>query len=160
MKKILMLLIIFLFLNCTSSYSQKKYGYAVVEFRCSKNDADRNKVYYSPVIELNGLNFKKYTEGMDTSIPVYSVRYYNYAILKWFEALLKDKYNITLNDPEKYERQSTAVVYNKSTDCNDSKTDRACFYTDKLQLIAIRNNAINQNKLPANSNNFCEVIVL
>lgn len=155
-----MLLIIFLLLNCTSSYSQKKYGFAVVEFRCSKNDANRNRVYYSPVIELNGLNFKKYTEGMDTSIPAYSVRYYNYAILKWFEALLKDKYHIALNDPEKYERQSTAVVYNKSASCNESKMDPSCFYTDEVQLTAIRNDAINENKLSANSNNFCEIIAL
>lgn len=132
----------------------------MVELRCSKNDANKNKVYYSPVIELNGLNHKKYTEGMDSSIPEYSTRYYNYAILKWFEALLKDKYNIVLNDPEKYERQSTAVVYNKSANCNEHKTELACFYTDKAQLTAIRNDAINENKQLKNSNNFCEIIEL
>ncbi len=157
MKTILMLLLLFSLLICSHSYSQKKYGYAVLYARCSKTDPQRDRIYFSPIIELSVLNFKEYIAGIDPSIPAYSVRYYNYAILKWFEKLLKEKYNVAINDPEKYERQSTAIVFNPNGNCNADNTNTYCFFTDKLQLVDQRNLSIIENKSPAQVGNVCEV---
>src|SRR6187401_1561228 len=98
------------FLTCSCllfsffSHAQIKYGYTVLYARCGGDDSQRDKVYFSPIIELDRLNFPKFTDGVDPAIPRLSIRYYNYAIAKWFEIYLKDKYRIAVNDPEKYER--------------------------------------------------------
>lgn len=129
--------------------------------RCGNNEPLKNKVYFSPIIELNQLNFPKYTDGVDPAIPKFSVRYYNYAIAKWFEIYLKEKYRIAVNDPEQYERNSISAVYNKiSSNCNGDKTEPACFFTDKEELKRIRQQAITDSKLPAYEPSICEVISL
>lgn len=144
------------------SCSQIKYGYAVLHLRCGNADPQRNKVYYSPIIELDRLNFDKYTKGVDPSFPKYSVRYYNYAIAKWFEIYLQEHYNIAINDIEKYERNATCVVLNDKlkADCNADKTNPDCFFTDKQKLSLLRNTAISESKTPIHENDFCEVIAL
>ena len=160
LQKISLLILLSTFTCCLPSNAQKKYGYAIIQIRCGKQDPQRNRVYYSPIIELNSLNFEQYTEGIDTSIPTYSVRYYNYAIAKWFEEHLKRQYRIAINDPEKYERGATMVVYNREGECNADKTSLGCFFTNKDQLAAQRKTAIGESKLESNSGNICEVIEL
>ncbi len=139
-----------------------KYGYAVLYLRCGNDDAHRNKVYFSPVIELDRLNFKKYTDGMDPTFPLYSVRYYNYAITRWFEIFLKEKYQVAINDPEKYERYDTCVVFNNINygSCSSIKTDPGCFFTSKQQINMLRDQAITESKKPDHQSDICEVIVL
>ena len=99
---------------------------------------------------------------MDHSIPRNSVRYYNYAIARWFESYLKQRYGIAANDPEKYERNAMSVVLDQksSEDCDLQKTSAGCFFTNKQKLIEQRNSAILESKLPANANLICEVIAL
>ncbi|MEP7109814.1 MAG: hypothetical protein ABI760_17595 [Ferruginibacter sp.] len=162
MTKILMLAALTTGIFCFRSYSQIKYGYAVLYLRCGKEDPERNRIYYSPVIELDRLNFDKYIDGMDPAFAKYSVRYYNYAIAKWFELLLKEQFHIAVNVPEKYERNATSVVFDNKNDgsCNDDKTNPGCFFTDKKRLLTKRNNAINEDKLPQHNNAICEVINL
>ena len=140
--------------------AQKKYGYAVVYLRCGDEDNLRDMVYYSPVIELNALNFEKYTKGMDPTIPQYSVRYYNYALSKWFEIYLKEKHKVAINHPDKYLRKDSTVVFTKSIDCNSDKTSQPCFYTDKNQLDLIRRKEIDDAKLIEHSADYCEIVEL
>ncbi|MEO5891549.1 MAG: hypothetical protein ABIQ31_14960 [Ferruginibacter sp.] len=82
MKKVLLLTVLLASIVSFKSSAQKKYGYTVLYFRCGDADAERDSIYYSPVIELNTLNFPPHTEGMDPAIAPYSVRYYNYALAK------------------------------------------------------------------------------
>lgn len=140
------------------SYAQKRYGYAILMMRCGDDDSNRNIVYFSPVIELNGLNFKKYTDGMDPAIPLHSVRYYNYAILKWFEIYLRQSKNIAYNHPERYERKASAMIYNRRGNCNNDKTLIGCFFTDKNELALQRTQALKEARLDTNTSDFCEVV--
>ncbi|MCW3092414.1 MAG: hypothetical protein JWP81_3483 [Ferruginibacter sp.] len=162
MTKILLLIVLLSGICGSRLYAQKKFGYAVLHLRCGAGDPDRNRVYYSPVIELNSLNFDKYTNGMDPAIPRFSVRYYTYAIDKWFEMYLSDKYRVMVNHPDKYERNATSVIFdeNNKAHCNDDKTDPGCFFTDKQKLIMHRNKAIAESKLPKHENEICDVISL
>lgn len=162
MMKILLFISLLTGIFFCHSYSQKKYGYAVLHLRCGGEDPQRNRIYYSPVIELNQLNFGRYTDGVDPTFTKYSVSYYNYAIAKWFELLLKEQYRIAVNDAEKYERNATCVVFDDKNngDCSEKKTDPACFFTDKKKLIIHRNNAIHESRLTKNKNDICEVINL
>jgi hypothetical protein len=162
MKKILMLIALLAGIACFKSYSQKRYGYAVINFRCGDDDPQKDRVYYSPVIELNTLNFPKYTDGLDPTIAQYSVRYYNYAISKWFEIYLKDSYKILVNHPDKYARKSKSVVYNDSNKagCNADKTNTGCFFMNKEELSIQRSKAISESRSPENQTIICEVIDL
>ncbi|MBC7888003.1 MAG: hypothetical protein H7Z13_08930 [Ferruginibacter sp.] len=161
MLKSLMFILLLISLFSSPTYSQKRYGYAVLYLRCGNTDPQRNRVYFSPVIELNTLNFTRYTVGMDPAFSKYSVRYYNYAIARWFEIFMKEKHKIEMNDPQKYERNATCVVFDNSKGyCNDDKTSIDCFYTDQKKLILHKNNAISECKLFAHSNDICEVISL
>jgi hypothetical protein len=162
MKKILMLIAFMAGIACFKSYSQKRYGYTILYFRCGDDDPQKNRVYYSPVIELNTLNFPQYTDGMDPSIPQYSIRYYNYAISKWFEIYLKDKYKILINTRDKYARKSNSVVYDDKNNaaCNDDKTNPGCFFLNKQELSIMRKDAISENRSPKYDSIICEVIDL
>ncbi len=147
-------------LMCGEAQTQKKYGYAVAYLRCGNEDPQRNKIYYSPVIELNLLNFDKYTEGIDPLIPKFSVRYYNYAMSKWFSIYLKEKHRIAINDPERYLRKDSTVVFTKDAACNEEKTSEPCFFTDKAELDLQRRKEIDNHRLTEYAPNFCEVIEL
>ena len=162
MSKIFLLLILSVAITQLTVKAQKRYGYAVLGFRCGNQDPERNRLYYSPVIELNTLNFREYTEGIDPAIPLYSVRYYNYAISRWFEMYLKKYHNIQITDPFEYERKFISIVFNTKNagSCNEQKTDTPCFFTDKNELALQRENAIRESKLPQNAGNTCEVISL
>lgn len=162
MKKAIIFIAVLAFLACFQSYSQKKYGYTVIHLRCDQQDPYRDRIYFSPIIELNQLNFDRYTKGIDPTFPKYSVRYYNYAIAKWFEIFLEEQYGILVNDAEKYERNATCVVFDQknNNDCNNEKTHPGCFFTEKQKLIAIRDNAIHDSKLPTHAHEICEVIAL
>lgn len=162
MTKILLLIALLVIILCCQSYSQKRYGYAVLHLRCGKEDPEKNRLYYSPVIELNILNFDKYTDGVDPAFPKYSVSYYKYAIARWFELLLKEKYQIWITDPEKYERNVTTVVFDDKNngDCKDGKTNTGCFFTDKQKLTTKRTNDISESNSPQNNHMICEVIAL
>jgi hypothetical protein len=162
MKKIIMFMIILEGIACNSSFSQKKYGYAVINFRCGDNEPGKDRVYYSPVIELNSLNFPQYTDGIDPAIPKYSVRYYNYAISKWFEIYLREKYQILINSEDKYARKSTSVVYNDKNNgtCDDDKMNRDCFFLIREELLIIRNRKIIESSSPDKKALICEVIEL
>ncbi|MEP7142690.1 MAG: hypothetical protein ABI707_07460 [Ferruginibacter sp.] len=162
MKKTLMLIALLAVIACFNSSSQKRYGYAVLHFRCGDHDPQKDRIYYSPIIELNTLNFPKYTDGVDPSIAQYSVRYYNYAISKWFEIYLREKYKILVNPPDKYERKSKSVVYNDSdkAGCNVDKTNPACFFLNKEELSIQRGKAISESKSPENNSITCEVVDL
>jgi hypothetical protein len=162
MKKILMFIALLNGISCCKSFSQKRYGYTVLNFRCGDNDPQRNRVYFSPVIELNALNFPRYTDGIDTAIPQFSVRYYNYAISKWFEIYLWKKHKILVNTPDRYARKSTSVIYNdeNTAGCNDDKTNSGCFFMDKEELSIKRMNAINESRSPEYDRTICEVIDL
>jgi hypothetical protein len=145
-----------------AAVAQKRYGYAIMGLRCGNQDPERNRIYYSPIIELNTLNFPRYAEGIDPAIPLYSVRYYNYAISKWFEFHLKQYHNVRVTDPEEYQRKFTSVVF-KATNaatCNDEKTDASCFFTDKDELSLQREKAIRENKSALHAGTTCEVISL
>ncbi|MEO6546520.1 MAG: hypothetical protein ABIN94_00920 [Ferruginibacter sp.] len=159
MKKALLLFVLLAGVFSTLCYSQKKFGYAVLYMRCGKNEPQKNQVYYSPVIELNVLNFNKYTDGVDPAIPKYSVRYYTYAIDKWFEIYLKDKYEVLVNDPDKYERNATSVIFDEQNKarCNDDKTSEECFFSDKEKIAVHRKNAIAEARLPIHQNEYCGV---
>lgn len=155
------LLLAFLFIYPAffhTASGQKKYGYAVVYMRCGADDNLRNTVYFSPVIELNALNFEKYTSGIDASIPLYSVRYYNYALSKWFEIYLKEKHKVLINDPEKYLRKDSTIVFTRSADCNPDKTNEACFFMHRDQLEQMRRKQIDEAKLSEHSPEYCEII--
>ena len=152
------LLIICHFFNHASA--QKKYGYAVVYLRCGNDDNQRNKVYYSPVIELNALNFEKYTRDVDPSIPLYSVRYYNYALSKWFEIYLKEKHKVAINEPGKYLRKDSTVVFTKSSDCNQEKTNTPCFFMDKSAIDLQRRKEIDEARLEKHASDYCEIVEL
>ena len=162
MKKILLLIVLLSTIFCHRGLSQMKYGYAVLHLRCGNDDAQRNRVYFSPVIELDRLNFEKYTDGMDPSFPKHSIRYYNYAITRWFEIYLKEKHRVHINDPEKYERYDTCVVFDNinSGYCSSIKTDPGCFFTNRQQLTMLRESAITESKKPEHQDDICEVIVL
>ena len=160
MKKIAMLTVLSVLLFCSCCNAQMKYGYAVLHLRCGNNDAQRNTVYYSPVIELDRLNFEKYTKGVDPSFPLYSVRYYNYAIARWFEIYLLEHRKIAFNDPEKYERNVAFNVFDDKGNCNADKTDPDCFFTDKQKIIKHRNNGISESRSAVHENDFCGVIAL
>lgn len=160
MKKLLLLTLLPVIIFYCSAAAQMKYGYAVLYLRCGNDDAQRDKVYYSPIIELDRLNFNKYTEGVDPEFTKYSVRYYNYAIAKWFEYFLKDRYHISINDAEKYERNSISVVLYDGGGCSGDKTGTGCFFTNRQQLIRQRNKAIEEIRLPKNETEVCEVVVL
>lgn len=162
MTKIIMFVILCTCLFSMTSSAQKKYGYAILYFKCGTDDPSRDRIYYSPIVELNTLNFARYTEGIDPAIPIYSVRYYNYAISKWFEMFIKQYYNIQVNDPNRYERKFTSIVFNSENtqSCNDTKTNPDCFFTDKNELLIKRENAIKESKLPIYENTTCEVISL
>jgi hypothetical protein len=162
MTKIIMCILLLTTLFNLKADAQKRYAYAILNMRCGNQYPDRDRVYFSPIIELNTLNFPMYTEGIDPSIPMYSVRYYNYALLKWFELFIKQHYNIQVTDPEKYERKFTSVVLNEKNalSCNDQKTNAACFFTDKNELITKRDNAIKESKLLVSENHICEVVPL
>ena len=144
MPTILLLVALLAGIFCSRSYSQIKYGYAILYLRCGKEDPERNRIYFSPIVELDRLNFDKYTDGMDPALPKYSVRYYNYAITKWFEIFLEDEYRVAVNHPEKYERRDSCVIFNdmNNGDCNGDKTNPGCFFTDKQKILTSRNNAI------------------
>jgi len=162
MKKMLLLFVILSVFYCIGVYAQKKYGYTVLYLRCGNEEPSKNKVYYSPIIELDRLNFPKFTEGMDPNFPKFSVRYYNYAIAKWFETYLKAQYGVAVNDPEHYQRKATSMVYDNKSDgsCNSDKTEPGCFFTDQQKLILIRKNAITESKLSKNNTTICQVIGL
>ncbi|MEJ7586193.1 MAG: hypothetical protein WKI04_01400 [Ferruginibacter sp.] len=162
MIKVLMLVTLFSG-NCWFKiYAQKKYGYTILHFRCGNSDPQKDRIYYSPLVELNTLNFPEYTMGMDPSIIPHSARYYNYAISKWFEIYLKDKYKIRINSPDKYARKSITAVYNntKQADCNDDKTSPGCFFLNREELSVQRKDAINKSRAPDNKTAVCEVIDL
>ena len=162
MIKIIMFVILIAGILPLVSDAQKRYGYAILHFKCGSDDPQRNRVYYSPIIELNTLNFPRYTDGIDPAIPVYSVRYYNYAISKWFESFVKQYYNIQINDPNSYERKFKSIVFNEknASSCNDTKTNADCFFTDKEELSIQREEAVRESKLPIHEAKFCEVISL
>ncbi|MEO6723344.1 MAG: hypothetical protein ABIN67_23455 [Ferruginibacter sp.] len=162
MTKIIMFLILLTGVFYLRADAQKKYAYAILNMRCGNEQPHRDRLYFSPIIELNTLNFPKYTEGIDPAIPIYSVRYYNYALLKWFELFIKQYYNIQVTDPEKYERKFTSVLFNEknSLSCNDQKTNIDCFFTDKNELAARRDKAIKETKLLVTQNQICEVVSL
>ncbi len=162
MKKILLLIVLLSFIFCYPAWSQMKYGYAVLHLRCGNDDSQKNRVYFSPIIELDRLNFEKYTDGMDPSFPKYSIRYYNYAITRWFEMYLEEKHKVYVNDPEKYLRYDTCVVLqNKSSgSCTGDLTNADCFFTNKQLLKIIRDHAIAENKKPEHQSDICEIIVL
>lgn len=155
-------MLLFTIASCLKSFTQKKYGYAVLQFRCGNDDAQKDRVYYSPVIELNTLNFPQFTDQLDPSIALHSVRYYNFAISKWFEIFLKDKYGIPVNDPAKYARKSHAVIYNEGNKnaCDDKKTNPDCFFINKDELLKKRKGEIMQSKGADNRKSFCEVLDL
>lgn len=162
MTKIIMFVILLAGIFKFDAGAQKRYGYAILNMRCGDEDPNRDRVYYSKIIELNALNFPMYTTDMDPSIPIYSVRYYNYALLKWFESFVKQYYNIQVTDPKKYERKFTAVVLNakNALSCNDQKTNTACFFTDKNELTIQRDKAIKEAKLSISQHHICEVVSL
>ena len=162
MIKIIMFFILLAGILPLASDAQKKYGYAILHFRCGSEDPRRDRVYYSPIIELNTLNFPRYTDGIDPAIPVYSVRYYNYAIFKWFESFVKQYYDIMINDADRYERKFESVVFNakNASSCNETKTSTNCFFTDKYELSIQREDAIRESKLPIHEGKFCEIISL
>ncbi len=160
MSKYFFCLVAFSLFGSLCIFSQKKFGYAVLYLRCGDKDPNGDRVYYSPVIELDRLNFYPYTDGMDTAITPYSVRYFNYAISKWFEIYLRERYRIAVNDVEKYERDATATVYyyQLTVPCNAEKTSPGCFFTNKEELDKLRDAAIQQSKIVAGENGICEVI--
>ena len=160
MKTILLLFLLFISYFPNHLSAQKKYGYAVVYLRCGNDDHQRNKVYYSPVIELNALNFEKYTRDVDPSIPLYSVRYYNYALSKWFEIYLKEKNKVAINDPEKYLRKDSTVVFTKSDECNPDKTNDPCFFMDKSIIDLQRRKEIDEARLGKHASDYCEIVEL
>jgi hypothetical protein len=159
MKRMLAVFLVIETLACVACDAQKKYGYTVLQFRCGDNDAERDRLYYSPVIELNTLNFARYTEGIDPAIPQYSVRYYNYAIAKWFENYLSDKYKVFINTPGKYARKSKTVIFNErnKADCNDTKTSPPCFFLSQEELAEIRKSDIAEQRGTTHSGAVCEV---
>jgi hypothetical protein len=161
MKKILvsMMLLVLLIIH-SEAQTPKKYGYAIAYLRCGSEDSQRNKIYYSPVIELNLLNFDKYTDGIDPLIPKFSVRYYNYAMSKWFSIYLKEKHRVAINHPERYLRKDSTVVFSKSAACNEDKTSEPCFFTDKAQLDLQRRKEIDEHRLKDYAPNFCEIVEL
>ena len=162
MKSKLLLLALSGICLCHPTIAQKRYGYTVLHFRCGDDDSQRDRVYYSPIIELNTLNFPQYTDGVDPAIAPFSVRYYNYAISKWFELYLRDRYKILTNTPDKYQRRSKTVIFNESNsvDCNPDKTNAPCFFMNKEELASKRAHDIAVNRLPDSSNNFCEIVDL
>ena len=162
MTKIIVFVIFLTVIFQSSAQAQKKYGYAVMYLRCGDEDPQKDRVYFSPMIELNALNFPKYTDGIDPAIPPQSVRYYNYAISRWFEHFLKQYYRVAINDPDKYERKFRSFIFNDTggAQCNNDKTNIPCFFTDKNQLSLMRENAIRESKLPESEMNHCEVIAL
>lgn len=162
MKKILLLIVLPSMIFCCPAWSQMKYGYAVLHLRCGNDDSRRNRVYFSPIIELDRLNFEKYTDGMDPSFAKYSVRYYNYAITRWFEIYLQEKHKVYINDPAKYLRYDTCVVFNNTNNgtCTSNLTNAGCFFTSKQQLKMLRDHAITDSKKPEHQSEICEVVVL
>ena len=142
--------------------AQKRYGYAVLYYRCGKEKPEKNRMYVGPVIELNVLNFPRYTDGIDPAIALYSVRYYNYAISKWLEEYLASHKLVIPGDPEKYQRKFRSVIFNEqqAAECNPDKTAMPCFFTDKAALIILRANDIRENRTPEKENNICEVVEL
>ena len=162
MFKMLLLTMLMTGIHCCSAYAQKKYGYISFNFRCGDNDPQRDRIYFSPVIELNTLNFQKYTEGMDPGFVPFSVQYYNYAMGKWFEAYLREHYKVFTNESGKYARRSTTVIYHEGNEqaCNDDKTISGCFYLSKDELELKRKHAIAEARDSQNSSSICEVIDL
>lgn len=157
-----MLIMLMFTISIIQLCAQKKYGYTMLHLRCGDRDAQKDKVYFSPVIELNIVDFPKYTKGMDYTIHKYSVRYYNYAIARWFEFYIYQHHGIAVNDPEKYERNAVSVVLDEKSEggCDLQKINADCFFTDKNKLEAQRNAAILESKQPANANLICEVVAL
>ena len=148
------------YIACFDTYSQKRYGYTVLYFRCGDNEPGKDRVYYSPIIELNTLNFPQYTDGVDPAFAKYSVRYYNYAISKWFESFLSEKHKV-MNSLDRYARHSNTVIYNDSNGqgCDIDKTNNSCFFLNREELSRRRKQEINESRAKIDST-FCEVIDL
>lgn len=160
MRKIIMFTLLLTAITHYEAYTQKKYGYAVIHFKCGKEIPLKSRIYYGPVIELSLVNFEKYLAGIDPQLPLHSVRYYNYALGRWFDRYLQDRHHLALNDPEKYVHESTMVVFNEKGLCNADKTAIGCFFTDKEYLVSLRNKAIHKSRDPDLADTICEVIDL